>query len=794
MNSLLKVVVFFLCGILYFPAQTYSVQGRVVDFHNNVNLDKAKVTVGNYTAYTNEKGVFNIKGIPSGTYLLRATHDDCEPYEKEVNIMEDMFIRVPLEHHIKQIEEVTLKSKVKPTITTKISTLNHKVIQNNTTENLGNLLSKVSGVDALKTGNSITKPVIRGLYGSRVLVFNNNVRLAEQEWGVEHAPSVDINAFDNIKVVKGAQALKYGGDAIGGVVAMEPRVFPAKDTLQGKVMLTGISNGKGVHVNAELVKTWKNRWYVKSQGAYKKVGDYSTPDFSLDNTALEENTFSFGLGKRTFQQGIELYYSGIQQNLGIFRGSHIGFSDEFFDVLNNHKTLYTGDFNYSIDAPRQDVSHHLAKLSLYKRFDRLGKFHFDYSFQYNRRKEYDIRREKYSKLPSMDMELMTHDVQLSHLLEREGWQLDSGVNLTYQTNYPNPETGVRRLIPDYQKYDVGVYSIFQKIWDKSLKTELGVRYDYNYIDAYKYYTDSDWQNRYAHKYAHFFVENVNSKVLTRPQFGFHNFSANLGVQYQPFESTLLRANVSRSSRTPNPAELFADGLHHSASIIERGNLDIRQEETYQLALDIEQKINLLKGWKLSFQPYLLLSDNFIQQVPTEISNTIRGIFPVWDYQQVKARMYGGELDSELKITDGIQLNSNYSQVVGDDLTNKEPLFLMAPARLNNQINIQFLKKKNGYFNIENSTVFRQNRFSRRDLPITLIRNNQLIVTTLDLSTPPEGYSIFNVSAGIDWTKNFSTHVKVNNVLNKNYRTYLNRLRYYSDEIGRNFLVTLSYKF
>jgi iron complex outermembrane receptor protein len=38
------------------------------------------------------------------------------------------------------------------------------------------------------------KPVINGLFGSRVPVINNNVRLEDQEWGTEHAPNFDVNA------------------------------------------------------------------------------------------------------------------------------------------------------------------------------------------------------------------------------------------------------------------------------------------------------------------------------------------------------------------------------------------------------------------------------------------------------------------------------------------------------------------------------------------------------------------------------------------------------------------------
>jgi iron complex outermembrane receptor protein len=60
-------------------------------------------------------------------------------------------------------------------------------------QTLGDIL-KVAGVSSLKSGSSVVKPVINGLFGSRVPVINNNVRLEDQEWGTEHAPNFDVNA------------------------------------------------------------------------------------------------------------------------------------------------------------------------------------------------------------------------------------------------------------------------------------------------------------------------------------------------------------------------------------------------------------------------------------------------------------------------------------------------------------------------------------------------------------------------------------------------------------------------
>lgn len=80
----------------------------------------------------------------------------------------------------------------------------------------------------LKTGNSVVKPIIHGLYGSRVAIVNDGMRQQDQEWGVEHAPNIDINTASTIEVIKGASALRYGGDAIGGTILITPARVIAK--------------------------------------------------------------------------------------------------------------------------------------------------------------------------------------------------------------------------------------------------------------------------------------------------------------------------------------------------------------------------------------------------------------------------------------------------------------------------------------------------------------------------------------------------------------------------------------
>ena len=272
--KLLLNFVCFLVGITLFNAQkTYTVSGTVQDFHDKTFLKDARVTIGEKSTLTDAQGRFTIRGISEGKHNLAAMHPACEPFSEVIEVSENLHITLSLEHHIHDIEKVALHRRQTAAGLMTVKTLDHSTIARNSTENLGNILQRISGVSTLKTGNSISKPVIHGLYGSRISIINNGVRMAEQEWGVEHAPSIETTNFERINVIKGSGTLKYSGDAVGGVVVLEPKIFPARDSIMGEVLISGISNGRGAKVGADLAKIWQNRWFVRGAGTYQKLGD-----------------------------------------------------------------------------------------------------------------------------------------------------------------------------------------------------------------------------------------------------------------------------------------------------------------------------------------------------------------------------------------------------------------------------------------------------------------------------------------------------------------------------------------
>lgn len=787
------LLIFF--GLAFFNAQeTFIVKGKIIDFHDKVPLKNATIVIGNHTETSDKNGNFIFNAIKKGNYVLVANHPDCERFTEQIEVDGNFDIILNLEHHVSNIETITLHGTHKNTNALVIKTLDKKEIDRNSTENLGNLLSGISGVGALKTGNNIAKPIIHGLYGSRIAILNNGVKMAEQEWGVEHAPNVDVAQFEHIDVIKGASALKYGSDAIGGVILMIPENLKKMDTLKGSANLSGISNGRGIALDLNVVKTWKNGWALKTNGGYKKIGDLQTPDYGLMNTGTNFNSFGFTVQNNSFLKGISLNYSLTNQEIGIFRGSHIGNLEDFYHVLNAETPIYQRSFSYDIGNPKQEIQHHLAKISAYKRSNNFGKFSVDYSFQYNHRKEYDLRRGELSEIPSLDLELFTNQLNFNNLIERKNWNLESGIDLSYQYNYSTPETMARRLVPNYNKYSGGIYSVFKYKISPKLNVEGGLRYDLTQYNVKKWYDAQDWENLYAADFSQFYVETDENRVFTKPVLKYRNLSMNAGVEFHPSEFFNLKFNYAKVGRTPNIAELFADGLHHSAAVLELGTMRLKNEEGNQFNLNLDSKLKILSGLQLSVNPYLFLTKNFINQIPTGIQNTIRGVFPVWSYQQIDARMYGFDFDAQLKINENFNYKGRFSYVNGEDLSNNQPLILMLPPNFSNSIEFSNAKWKDSYFKIENQTVLQQKRFPLFNPTINIYENGVEVEKTLDLSTPPPAYSLWNIQTGINLTKNFSAGMNITNVFNKNYKDYLNRMRFFFYEMGRNFIFNVKYNF
>ena len=358
---------------------------QVVDLHDGTPLSNASVEINELEILgtTDFDGNVTFDNICSDTYLLIISHEDCESITQSIDLKKDTFRKIRLEHHLNELEEIMVISNNRNNSRTLFENkISKEVLEDYNSRTLGEVLKTVTGVSSLNSGSYLSKPVINGLHSSRVILINNGVRLEDQEWGIEHAPSIDINSIDKISIIKGASALKYAGDAVGGVIIAESSREKLLDTIYGNATTNLQSNGRGGGISTNFTKTNSNGWYYRLQGTLKRMGDFETPNYVMTNTGFSEHNLSLKAGLNRIDHGFDVYYSLFSNYLGILRSSHAHTAIDIINAIENEVPHIIEDFSYNINIPRQKISHNLLKLRGFKNFD-FGKLSMRYDFQSN---------------------------------------------------------------------------------------------------------------------------------------------------------------------------------------------------------------------------------------------------------------------------------------------------------------------------------------------------------------------------------------------------------------------------
>ncbi|WP_298327792.1 TonB-dependent receptor [uncultured Dokdonia sp.] len=773
---------------------TYTLSGYIIDLHDNEVLSGATIIVAGSedAVMTDSLGKYVITGLCANNYTLQVSHPACETQIIKVDVSRNTTRNINMEHHLESLGDVQIvahahKSKSR---TATEAVVNHSLLESNSAASLGDALKNLSGVTSLNTGNSVVKPVIQGLHSSRVVLITEGTRLQDQEWGVEHAPNIDVNAAGEVTVIKGAAGLQYGGDAIGGTIIIEPEQVPVKDTIFGRTIITGATNGRGGSITTSLIKSYNNGWYGGINGTLKRFGDFEAPDYVLSNTALYERDLSARIGVNKYRYGVEASYSIFDKESGILRSSHVGNAADLSVAINSQEPFVVEPFTYDINAPRQEVKHQIAKLKSFYRFDNFGKLSAQYDYQRNNRLEFDIRRDSDDLRPSIDLQLETVGGKIDFDYTADNTLTAKiGVSGRYQKHFPDPSTGVRRLIPDYQAQDFGVYALASKDLGK-WAIEAGARYDYNRILAEKFYTTSLWEERgYNVDFAQFVRQEFDNQIFVEPDFEYKNISATAGVSYQISNASNISFNYALASRSPNVSELFSDGLHQSAARIELGDLSFNQEVANKISLNFTKSTDT---WSFTIAPFANFIEDFILIEPTGVQQTIRGSFPVWEYRQTQARLLGFDIDNNVQVTDRFEFSNQFSLVKGKDVTLDNALINMPSASTRNTITYRIPEVKNLKLSLESNYVFRQNEFPDTNFDVFIPETNT--TELLDISTPPDAYHLINFKGSVDFAINdksdLNVGLMVNNLFDTSYREYLNRQRYFADDLGRNILLQL----
>ena len=221
-----------------------TVRGRVVDEATGSAVPRAEVRAGEEETTTDDDGAFVLEGLCPGGVSVTASRADYTSRTQRVDVPTTAVSLVLRPLEVDVLDDVVVVAPAPKTLDTAATdALTDEELDDLRGRGLADALSSISGVSVLRgPAGGMGKPIIRGQVGRRNLILYDRVRHESQKWGLEHAPEIDPFGADSITVIKGAGGIRYGPDAIGGVVLIDPPPLPTDPAVSGEVHLVGTTN------------------------------------------------------------------------------------------------------------------------------------------------------------------------------------------------------------------------------------------------------------------------------------------------------------------------------------------------------------------------------------------------------------------------------------------------------------------------------------------------------------------------------------------------------------------------
>ena len=628
---------------------------------------------------------------------------------------------------------------------------------------LGALLEQVSGVSSISTGTAIAKPVIQGMYGNRILIINNGTRQTGQQWGADHAPEVDMNGSNSIQVVKGSDAVRYGSEALGGIIIMEQAALPFRTkSLKGKGSMLYGSNGRRFVLTGQMEGAFPFlrdiAWRV--QGTCSNSGDRSTANYLLNNTGTRELHTSASLGYDHGRLRIEGFYSRFYNRMGVMLSAQMGSEDLLAERIRLGRPLHTDPFARSITYPYQEVTHQTAVGKIRFSMWDVGNLYWQGSWQKDDRQEKRIRRLG-SDIPAVSLHLYSFQNSLRWKWNYNSWQTEIGGQIMFIDNHSQAGTGVVPVIPNYTETQAGIYGIGKYDYSKG-GVEAGVRFDGQETRAIGY----DWTG--------------NPYGGTRK---FNNISYSLGAHHLFSGHWKLTTNFGMAWRAPHVYELYSNGNELGSGMFVRGDSVMNSERSYKWISSISYSG---KVFSVHADGYLQWISGYIYDEPQKENITvISGAYPIFQYRQTPAFFRGMDFDFHFMPADSWDYHLTASFIRANERTTGNYLPYIPPFRLNHELSWNHRTRSHFRLRlgVRHRFVAKQTRFDPD--------------TDLIPYTPP-AYHLFGADVDLECPVRcghiLRFMISADNILNKEYKEYTNRSRYYAHDMGRDVRCGVSWSF
>jgi len=801
---LISTLLFFL-SFFIFPTILVAqsrLSGTVTDARSNKEIRGAGIAIPDLdlSTSTDSLGKYSITHIPAGTYLVEVKVAGYESRIEKIWIKGDTKMNYVLDPSPFQLKEVIITGVAEATDKQKtpvpVNSVSNAYLLENSSTNVIDAIARTPGVSAMTDGQSISKPVIRGLGYNRVLTVNDGVEQIDQVWFDEFGIEADPDAVYKYEILKGPGSLAYGSDAIAGVINLISAPPLPEGQIKADVLFNYQTNNGLINDMFHIAGTNNGiSWSVRVDNTMAHAYQNPNDGYVLNSQFSNFNTDGT-IGLHRNWGYTQLHASYFEMRTGIVDGTRDSLSGVMLRQV-AYPDLNGGAPTYEIPTHQEQTSYTPFVINQRIRHTKVvwdnsvavgqGRIKGTFSWQKNQRQESNDPTIPNTPNIYYSSNAATYDARYISP-QIGGFNISGGANGAYQSSQ---SLGTLMLIPNYNFFEIGAFAIANEKIGK-LNLSGGIRYDTRTFNGIDHWVDSTTQAPVAPNAVNGLHEfqGFTSK--------FNGMSFSFGGTYDISKNVFVKANIARGWRAPNVAECAANGVHDGTVVYEIGDPSLKPETSLEedVAFGVNSKdagleIDLFNNNINDFIYAQGLKNSMGQD---SINNSLNaaglGAAPVYKYTQGPARLYGGEVSLNIHPSklQWVELNATFSYVYGSlqqVADSAKYLPFVPPTRITADLKFHLKNSgslfKNVYFKAGMLSCFQQNDIYRQ---YAIYNGLSTALTPYEYAastSATKGYTLFNAGAGADLISKGKTVCQLflvcNNLFNTAYIDYMSRFKY-----------------
>ncbi len=491
---------------------------------------------------------------------------------------------------------------------------------------LGESLAGQPGIASTSFGPGASRPVIRGLGGDRIRILQNGTgSIDASTTSPDHAVALDPLLIDRLEIVRGPAALRYGGNAVGGVVnVIDHRIattLPDR-AIEGRTALrySSVDEGKSAAVLLEGAGG-PLAWHVD---AYRRTSDDTRIPGFAESSAIraEETAHAAEEGEPAPTFTHDHLPNSSQTADGAAAGfSWIGTRGYLGFAASGHNTLYgipPGAHAHEEDAHATPGTPHEeeppVRIDLrQRRLDLQGALTQPFGIFESARFKLGLADYRHQELEGSEIGTVFknkgYDGRLELLHQPLG--LLTGAIGAQISHNDFSAIGDEAFLPPTHTASYALFAFEEATFDP-LTWQFGARVETQDIE----------------------VRDVSNR--SRDGSG---VSLSTGLVWKLSDAWSLGSSLARTERQPNAQELFSNGPHIGTGAFEIGDETLGKEKSLALDVSLRRRAGFITG---EFTVFANRFDGFLFEQPTGAE---QDDLVVYQYTQRDAQFYGAELET-----------------------------------------------------------------------------------------------------------------------------------------------------